>query len=578
MMRKQQTTNILLILSLIVLLTHTSFGQQSPADGNYRQPMDIPLLPSGTFGELRTDHFHSGFDFRTQGVEGQKIVAIADGYVSRIGIAPGGFGKAIYIDHPATGQTSVYAHLQHFNKAIDAYVKEAQYKAEQFQVNLEPEAGLFKVKKGDIIGYSGNSGSSGGPHLHFEIRDTRTQWPLNPAKYGIKVKDFIRPAITKLMVYPADSLARINGHRKQQVYEVQGWGEQHVLKDKATVLAYGNIAFGISTFDMHNDCPNKNGVYSVELFIDSVKVFGFTADKFSFDETRYINSLIDYGYLAKHKSRLIRSEHDKLNRLSMRESGLSGIVTVDDTLLHKACYRVTDHFGNTSSLCFNIKGSRLEKDVPIKSMAKQDGWRVTADEASNLKKSAFYANIPADAFYRDQVLAVAESPDKRYLSPLVKFGDNSIPVHKAIELGIKPEQGSLNPAKLLIARIESGKVAGSMGGKFKDGYVAANIRTLGDFALVADTVKPTIKPVNFKPNSQVSALTSLKVTIDDNLSGIDGYRPMLNGHWLLMEYDAKNDLLIYQVDERLLKGKNSFVLTVTDKCGNVNEYRTELTR
>ncbi|MBU1011195.1 MAG: M23 family metallopeptidase [Bacteroidetes bacterium] len=578
MIRKQQITTSIRILSLILLLSHGSFGQQSQTDGNYRQPMDIPMLPSGTFGELRTDHFHSGFDFRTQGVEGHKVVAIADGYVSRIGIAPGGFGKAIYIDHPSTGQTSVYAHLQHFNKVIDAYVKEAQYKAEQFQVNLEPEAGLFKVRKGEVIGYSGNSGSSGGPHLHFEIRDTRTQWPLNPAKYGIKVKDFIRPAITKLMVYPADSLARINGHRKQQVYEVQGWGEQHFLKDKATVLAYGKIAFGISTFDMHNDCPNKNGVHAVELFVDSVKVFGFTADKFSFDESRYINSLIDYGYLAKHKSRLIRSEHDKLNRLSMRESGLSGIFTVDDTLVHKACYRVTDHFGNTSSLCFNIKGSRIEKDTPVKNHVKQNGCKVTAGEATNLKKTAFYASIPADAFYRDQVLEVAESPDKRFLSALVKFGDNSIPVHKAIVFGIKPEPGSINPAKLLIARIESGKVAGSMGGKLMDGYVVANIRTLGDFALVADTVKPVIKAVNFKPNSQVSALTSLKVTINDNLSGIDSYKPMLNGHWLLMEYDAKNNLLTYQVDERLLKGRNTFVLTVTDKCGNVSEFRTELRR
>jgi hypothetical protein len=355
--------------TLFTVLLCTALQTIPEAQPAYRPPLDIPLLLSGTFAELRSDHFHSGVDFRTQGVEGHKIFAIEDGYVSRVAVAPGGFGKAIYVDHPSTGHTSVYAHLQRFHGKLADYVKSEQYQAQNFTVNLLPEAGRFPVKKGDIIGFSGNSGSSGGPHLHFEIRDSRSQWPLNPAQFGFPIQDNIKPSITKLMVYPANEQARVNGYAKMQLYEVQGTGENHYLRDKAEVKAQGAISFGISTFDMHNGTPNKNGVYSVELFVDAIKVFHFAADRFSFDETRYINSMIDYSYLKKHHSRLIRTAKDPLNKLSMADYGLNnGVLLVTDTALHQALFRVTDHFGNISLLRFSIRGNSMDKETnqPIK--------------------------------------------------------------------------------------------------------------------------------------------------------------------------------------------------------------------
>jgi hypothetical protein len=564
------------LISLAFIGIHL-LGSLSQAQQAYLPPLDIPLLLSGTFAELRSNHFHSGIDLRTQGVEGLKVYASEDGYVSRISIAPGGFGKALYIDHPLTGHTSVYAHLKGFNKAIDRYVKGEQYKAEQFTVNLTPEPGRFPVKKGEVVGLSGNSGSSGGPHLHFEIRDTKTQKPLNPAKFGFKIKDFIRPAITKLAVYPADSQAYVNGSYKMQIFEVQGWGEQHYIKDKLKVKASGLISFGIGTFDTHNDTPNKNGVYAVELYVDSAKVFGFRADQFSFDESRFINSFIDYAFLIKHKSRLIRSDIDPLNKLSLYDERQNmGVFYVSDTATHLAFYKVTDHFGNISYLNFTIEGSSTIKSPKENTSLSDRNHFVKADQAVRLELKDVVVRIPAEAFYRDQNLLFDSRSNVAYLSDIITLGENTIPVHKAIELSIKVRPGHISASKMLIALLEKGKSPQFAGNGLKEGFVTASIRTLGEYALMADTIAPTIKPLNFKSGTPIGSLKQIRISIQDDFSGIATYQPSLNGQWLLMDYDAKNNLLVYDFDERLQKGVNSFELKVTDKSGNVTVFKSKL--
>lgn len=545
----------------------------------YRPPLDIPLLLSGTFAELRSDHFHSGVDFRTQGVEGHKVFAIEDGYVSRIAVAPGGFGKAIYIDHPATGHTSVYAHLQRFHGNVADYVKGEQYKAQSFTVNLIPETGRFQVKKGEIIGFSGNSGSSGGPHLHFEIRDSRSQWPLNPAHFGFPIQDNIRPSITKLTVYPANFESRVNGRAKMQLYEVQGTGENHYLRDKAEIKARGAISFGLSTFDMHNGTPNKNGVYAVELFVDGVRLFHFTADRFSFDETRYINSLIDYPYLKKHHSRLIRTAKDPLNKLSMAGYGSNeGVLIVSDTALHQALFRVTDHFGNISLLPFTIRGSTTDREPNTVAGNTSDSLiRVQAGQPKEIRNNALQVSIPDDAFYRDELLIFGtKAGSSAYLSDIYTLGDNTIPVHKAITIAIKPKQSGLGK-KLMMAMIGDDNKPVYAGNTVEpDGRISARVRNLGSFAIIADSIPPTIKPLNFTNQAKIDELKQLRLEIDDRLSGIADYKPSLNGAWLLMDYDPKNKLLVYAFDERLKKGKNRFELRVTDKCGNSTVFIADL--
>lgn len=546
---------------------------------NYRPPLDIPLFLSGTFAELRPDHFHSGVDFRTQGVEGHKVFAIEDGYVSRIAVAPGGFGKAIYIDHPSTGHTSVYAHLQRFHGKVADYVKSEQYKAQNFTVNLLPEAGRFPVSKGDIIGLSGNSGSSGGPHLHFEIRDSRSQWPLNPAQFGFQIKDKIKPSITKLAVYPAADSSRVNGFPKMQLYEVLGSGENHYLQNKSDVKAYGAVSFGISVFDMHDGTPNKNGVYSVELFVDAERIFHFTADRFSFDETRYINSLIDFPFLKKHHSRLIRSAKDPMNRLSMAHYEVDGgIFVLNDTATHKALFRVTDHFGNISLLGFTLRGNSARQDKgPVKKRESDSLFLVKSGKALEIKNEQLMVSIPADALYRDEWFAFEKKPAAPgFLSDIITIGDNTIPLHKAMEVALKPNISPVRKEQMMVARLEPNNKTVYAGNTHENGFVGTKTRTPGRFVLVADSLKPTIKPLNFSHKAKISELKQLRLEIDDALSGIADWQAKLNGSWLLMDYDPKNKLLVYELDERMLKGSNRFELRLSDKCGNTAVFSADL--
>ncbi|MFA7301975.1 MAG: M23 family metallopeptidase, partial [Candidatus Shapirobacteria bacterium] len=292
MFKKPDATQFLVLL--FFLSPFIPVAQQTYSEP-FAPPLDIPLYLSGTFGELRPNHFHAGIDIKTQGREGQNVRAIEDGWVSRIKISPGGYGKALYITHP-NGFVSVYGHLQRYGDSIQRYVKEIQYSRESFEVEIFPNEHELPVKKGDLVAYSGNTGGSMGPHLHFEIRDEATQYSLNPLLFtSIKVKDFYRPQILNMAVYPVDTNSFVNGKQETAFLEVTGWGDQHKLKSQRPVKVSGRVSFGIVAHDLMNEIPNKNGVFEVKLLDDTTQIFGLMLDKLSFATARYINSLIDYG-------------------------------------------------------------------------------------------------------------------------------------------------------------------------------------------------------------------------------------------------------------------------------------------
>ena len=324
--------------------------------------MDIRLLLSGTFGEIRANHFHSGIDIKTGGVEGAAVYAIADGYVSRIKVSAFGYGKAIYVTHP-NGYVSVYGHLNRYNKTIGDYVRSEQYRQENFEIELFPAEGTLPVRKGEIIAYSGNSGSSGGPHLHFEIRDGATQKIINPLLFGYEVKDIYKPKITSIKIYPEDASSRVNGSGKSIRYLVEGWGTEHRLANSPVIRLSGNISFAIQVHDQQNDTDNKNGPYSVTLFIDSVEVFRFKMEIFAFDETRYVNSMLDYEEYVRNNVRLQRTKIDPGNKLGIYDEVMNkGVFRFNDTLTHLLRYEVSDVAGNIASLSFrvNLKKSRVQ--------------------------------------------------------------------------------------------------------------------------------------------------------------------------------------------------------------------------
>ena len=314
---------------------------QSTVYPQYPNPVKIPVYLSATFAELRNNAFHAGVDIKTQGVEGKEVFAVADGYVSRIGVSPYGYGKVLYITHN-DGFTSVYAHLSKFNKVIGEFVKNKQYEDESFTQNIILEKDKFPIKKGDFLGFTGNSGGSGGPHLHYEIRYTNTQEPINPLYFGLKIKDTKSPNIKGLAVYPMKNACVNNDNSPQYMKVLNNDGKYYV--DKSVFTANGNVAFGINVYDQADGSNNKNGAYSIELFADNDLIFNIISDKYSYGETRYINSLIDYSHYINEKERFIRTEIDEFNKLNLYEKR-NGVVAINhgDTLNMK--YVVKDYEG-----------------------------------------------------------------------------------------------------------------------------------------------------------------------------------------------------------------------------------------
>jgi murein DD-endopeptidase MepM/ murein hydrolase activator NlpD len=564
----------LCFLIISIVITQIVVAQNKPAAPVYRNPVDLPIFLSGTFGELRSNHFHSGIDIRTANKTGHKVFAIEDGYVSRIAVSPGGFGKALYIDHP-DGHTSVYAHLQQFGAEIASYVKQQQYKSESFEVNLYLEKDVIQVKKGQVVAFSGNSGSSEGPHLHFEIRDTKSQEIMNPLQFGFIVKDKIRPVISRLMLYPIGKQSFANNSNKRSIVGVSGTGINEKPLSPTVIEASGEIAFGITTSDQLDGVPNTNGVYTISLHIDNQEVYKFEADRFSFDETRYINSLIDYDFFKAYNSRVIRTEIDPLNELSMYQKVINkGILNVETGKTYQAEFVVKDYQGNACHLPFTVKG--VKPKVVNESKTDTTRTKIIADKSFEFRQNNYFIQFGPGCFYRDQLLSFGSKPGNGFLSQIIRVGQDNIPVHQRYKIGIKPGNEKISKNKLLIVNIEKDKKPTVMGGNWENGFVVASVRNLGDFALMADTTKPQIKPLNFVKGGQVNALKRLQLEIKDELSGISTYRGTLNGQWILMDFDAKNNLLTYDFDDRLKKGTNKLVVKVTDKCENSAVFTTEI--
>jgi hypothetical protein len=563
-----------IILIISMMTGNLIHAQNKPLTQTYRNPIDIPIFLSGTFAELRSNHFHSGIDIRTASKSGLKVYAIENGFVSRIAVSPGGFGKALYIEHP-DGHTSVYAHLQQFEGEIATYLKQQQYKQESFEVNLYLEKGAIQVKRGQIVALSGNSGSSEGPHLHFEIRDTKTQEVLNPLSFGIKVQDNIRPAITRLAIYPIGIESYANNSNKRSILSLTGIGEKEIPKQPVIIEAEGEIAFGITTSDQLNGVPNNNGIYSITFNVDNKVVFKFVADRFSFDETRYINSMIDYDFLQNNKSRVIRTEIDPFNKLSMYENLVNdGILKVEQGKAYQAEFIIKDFQGNISRLPFTVKGVKSKETVITKNDT--TSTRIIAGKAFEINKKDYFIHFEPGSFYRNQLLACKTRSEKGFLSQTISIGSKNIPVHQRFKIGIKPDNTKISNDKLLIVSIEKGEKPTALGGKIENGFIVASIRNLGEFALMCDTVQPLIKPVNFTKGASVQGLKKMQIIIQDEFSGISSYRGTLNGKWILMDYDAKNDLLTYDFDDKIVKGKNKLVVKVIDNCGNSKVFISEV--
>lgn len=562
---------------ILLLFTYSLLFSQNEKFPQYPNPVKIPISLSATFAELRSNAFHAGVDIRTQGVEGKEVFAVADGYVSRIGVSPYGYGKVLYITHN-DGFTSVYAHMSKFNKMITDFVKDKQYKDESFAQNIMLKENEFPIKRGDFLGFTGNSGSSGGPHLHYEIRYTKTQEPVNPLYFGLKIKDTKKPVINGLAIYPLEN--SIVNNNDTTIYLNVNYKEGVYSLDNSIFTVSGDIAFGINVYDQADGANNKNGPYSIELFADNELIFNIISDKYSYNETRYINSLIDYSRYIKNKERFVRTEIDKYNNLGLYETR-KGVVPVNqgDTINMK--YVVKDYNGNKSVLNFTLIGVKLHVDEIDDLVYDTESYYEVIDGNSlNITLKDFEMDIPKMAFYRDVVIetTLSDTMSNIYSDYVYHIGNEEIPVHKKATLRIKPKTDYIGDTLLYVALLNTDNKFVFLGNKTVDDYIEAKTNVLGSYLIARDTIAPSIIPVNFKTNSSISENWSLRVEIEDKETGIKDYAMFVNGRWVLADYDAKNKLLMYQIDDHIKEGDNILKVVVTDMVGNKNIYSTTLTR
>ena len=540
----------------------------------YGKPVDIPIYLSATFAELRPNHLHAGIDIKTQAVEGKKVYAVADGYVSRIGVSPYGYGNVLYITN-YDGYTSVYGHLQRFNGEIAKCVKDYQYANKTFAAQIYPGKDKFRVKKGDLIAYSGNSGGSGGPHLHFEIRHTDSEKPVNPLFFGYQIEDNVKPLIQGFAIYPLKG-ATLENAGKAKYFSVTGQNGKYSLKDRTLVTANGEIAFGISTYDQVGTSTNKNGPYSYELYLDGDLHFKVEADSFSYSEPRYVNSLLDYRHYKDVGSSYVRTEIDPYNKLKMIKLK-NGVVRVEEGDTVSVCFKVRDYVGNVSHVDFKLIGSKpAEIEAPIH---RRSEYLVMADGSMNSEITIENFNVTMEkgTFFRDEWVETGQRDESGCCSRIFRFGDDRMTTFKNFKVRIIPNDEWADDSRMYVAYINKGKVS-SLGGKMVKGAMEVETRNLGEFTLKIDSVAPTISPVNFKNGQSVMELKSLRFKINDDMTSIDSYNIYLNDKWVLGQYDAKNKLLYYEFDSHAPSGSMNVKVVVKDGVGNKKTYTAKVVR
>lgn len=554
---------------LFLVLFSTLQAQNDLPQDYFQNPLNVPLVLAGTFGELRSNHFHSGLDIKTQQREGLEVKASAAGYISRINIQHYGYGKALYVQH-ANGYTTVYGHLQKLAPKLKEYLRKQQYQKESYEIELFPEPGELKVEQGELIAYSGNTGGSGGPHLHFEIRDG-SQRPMNAQMFGLDVADSREPLIEGLFAYPLGDDAHVNNSQARQKLRLIPQNDGTYTTSE--VEACGEIGFGISTVDQQDGAYNHNGVYRIEANLNGDQVFEVDFQKFSFSETRHLNQLIDYEYYAKNKSRVQKLFREDSNPLSIFGNlEAEGKLNIKDSLDYQYVIKVIDFKGNEKLVRIPIKGQISDKIK--KREIKETDYLASASNGLSAKGNTMDVYIPGGSLYEDAYLDINFSED------LVEVHRDEIPLHKNFTIGFDvSEYPAKEREQLFIARLSDyGRPIYSTTYK-KGNRFTTGTRTFGKYFISKDTIAPKVNPVNFYNGQWISGNKTLKVKISDDLSGIEAYRATVNGKFILMEYEYKNNTLTHYFSDNVITDtENNLKVIVTDNVGNTTTYTAKFFR
>ncbi|WP_460679530.1 M23 family metallopeptidase [Mucilaginibacter koreensis] len=564
------------IFAILFIISTSTFAQDRVQSRPYPQtdfinPLELTPSTAGTFGELRPNHFHAGLDFRTNQRTGYPVHAAMYGYVSRIKVQLGGFGNAVYLTHP-NGYTTVYGHLERFAPELLKALRYQQSKTESFDADFKLQPFQIPVYKGQVIAWSGNTGASGGPHVHFEVRDSATEETINPQLFNLAVTDHVKPVLYGMCVYHLNG-APFSEKTFREMNGLTGANGTYHLAGNPTLQLSGSIGFGIIANDMNSTSANRNGVYSVQLNMDGKTVFTYAVERFAFDQTHAINALVDYPQqVLTHrfiqKSFILPGSNITLYPQSVNR----GVIDFRDTAVHQMEYVVKDVAGNTSTLTFNVQSS-IPKDNPI---YRPTGYLMHYNQVNEFTSDNLKVVIPAGNLYDDLDFQFSKQPRRSGMySSIYRLHNKLTPIHDGFQVWIKPEIdfGSYADKAMIIA-----SNGGTDGNVYEDGYIKATAHAFGDFYIKLDTIPPVITPVNIRNGSNLRTAKTIAVRMSDNLSGIKTWKGKIDGKWVLMEWTYHNRIPKYTFDSSIAPGKHTFEFTATDFKNNTSTFTAEFYR
>nr|WP_294794177.1 M23 family metallopeptidase [uncultured Mucilaginibacter sp.] len=561
----------LFFLSCVFFANAQTIQSRQYPQGFFKYPLDLSPSTAGSFGELRPNHFHSGLDFKTNQRTGYPVHAVAVGYISRLRVQFGGFGNAVYITHP-NGFTSVYGHLQSFSPQIAEAVRQAQYTQQKYDVDFQVSPLLMPVNQGQVIAMSGNTGASGGPHLHFELRDAATEQTINPQLFGLTIPDKIPPAITAAAVYQLGDKP-FSENTPHKLFAVTGSTGNYRLTKPQVVEVSGNTGFGISAGDVNSTSANRNGIYSLELKVDGRTVYTFAVERFAFDQTHAINGYIDYPTYLTQGRQIQKCFILPGSSISLYpQSENRGVVAFNDIATHDVEYVVKDVAGNTSTLKLKVR-SVIK---PSAADASLKGTLFTYNKKNDFATDKVKVSIKPGNLYDDVDFIYSLLPKREgAFSATHRIHNRFTPIHEDFELWIKPDvdMGTLADKAVIV------NTAGYCDSSKVDGvFIKATPHVFGDYYIRVDTVAPAITPINIKDGSNLAAAKKIYFKMSDNLSGIKSYNGYIDGKWVLMEWDYKTRVLSYTFDNAVAAGKHVFELTVSDYKSNTKQFKAEFYR
>ncbi|UEG50979.1 M23 family metallopeptidase [Ferruginibacter lapsinanis] len=565
---------ILILLLLYVCASAQIFPDKDYPKGYFIWPVAATKALAANFGELRPNHYHMGLDCKTDQKENIPVLAAANGYIAKIKIEPSGFGQAIYLNHP-NGLTTLYAHLNSFYPALQRYIKEQQYKLKSWEIFIDIPPHMFEVEQGQQIALSGNTGGSQGPHLHFEIRDTKTDKVLNPLLFDFPIADNIPPDILRLAVYDR-SISTYE--QTPKIYPLKKVNGIYMPSMSTLILNTDKVSFAITAYDRYTGSTNQNGIYEAVLYDNNEAVIGFQMDSISYDETRYLNAHVDYklrssgGPFVQHLSRLPGYTYGIYKDVTG-----DGVINIGDENTHQIKIVVKDPNGNTSQVKFDVRSSLQYESKTSSAIYDPKEFHPGFINIFENDKIGFY--MPENALYDSIRFKYKETPQADG-SDIFLLHNGNIPVQCKFPIRIKNTTTS-SPDKLVMHRWWGAKddYAKAESVKFPDkgDWYQASFRAFGNVQLIEDHTPPAITPLGFRDGMDMSKLYTIRFVIIDNTEELENFHAEIDGQWVCFSND-KGKTFIYKFDEHCGPGEHELKISVEDCVGNRSERVYHFTR